>query len=106
MNDIFDDKPTDERPRKVGLAAPKPLTSAELEAKYGSMKHGGIELMWPVRFEDENGKSELNEHDHAALKQLGVSELEYCEVELLRDEYPGLELEDALAAVRAAQHES
>lgn len=102
-DDPFDGgKPSDNRPRSVGLAAPRPLTSAELQEKYGPMNHGGIELAWPVRFESAKGEGDpLSDHDRAALAHLGVTESEYLEVELLRDEYPGLELEDALAAVRA-----
>jgi hypothetical protein len=105
MKNPFDDsggKPPDDRPRRVGLAAPRPLSSAELEAKYSAQNHGGIELAWPVRFENDKGVGDpLSDHDMAALKHLGVSVEEYLEVELLRDEYPALELEDALAAVRA-----
>jgi hypothetical protein len=106
MKNPFDDggggKPPDDRPRRVGLAAPRPLSSAELEAKYGTMNHGGIELAWPVRFESDKGEGDpLTDHDMIALKHLGVSVEEYLEVELLREEFPALELEDALAAVRA-----
>jgi hypothetical protein len=105
MKNPFDDgggKPPDDRPRRVGLAAPRPLSSAELQETYGPMNHGGVALAWPVRFENDKGVGDpLSDHDLAALHHLSVSVEEYLEVELLRDEYPALELEDALAAVRA-----
>lgn len=100
-DDIFDSKPRDDRPRSVGLAAPRPLSSAELQEKYGRMNHAGVELMWPVRFEDEHGKSDLTDHDTVALARLSVTVEQYLEVELLCDEFDGLSITDALAVVRA-----
>jgi hypothetical protein len=101
----FDDsggKAPDDRPRRVGLAAPRPLTSAELQEKYGAMNHGGVELAWPVRFENDKGEGDpLSDHDLAALRHLSVSVEQYFEVEILRDEFPALTLEAALDAVRA-----
>jgi hypothetical protein len=84
MSDPFDDGPKKhDGPTRVGLAAPRPLTSAELEAKYRDMKHDGIELAWPVMFLDEQGKPEpLTDHDRAALAHLGVTEEEYLMIEL------------------------
>ena len=60
--------------KSVGLAVPAPLGSAELEAKYRLMRHGDLELAWPVLFEDAAGHvNPLSDHDVAALAQVGVS---------------------------------
>jgi hypothetical protein len=71
--------------KSAGLVVPIPLTSGELEAKYGDMKHDGIELQWPLMFEDAAGHVEpLTPHDIAALKHLGVTLAEYYQIELER----------------------
>lgn len=71
--------------KSVGLAVPAPLGSAELEAKYGLMRHGDLELAWPVLFEDAAGHVDpLSDHDVAALAHVGVSPEEYYVIELER----------------------
>jgi hypothetical protein len=76
------EKPTADT-KSIGLVVPVPLSSAELEEKYRDMKHDGIELLWPVIFEDQDGHmGDLTPHDLMALKHLGVSVEEYYAVEL------------------------
>ena len=83
MSDPFHTGPKKhDGPTRVGLAAPRPLSSEELVSKYGDMKHDGIELAWPVMFLDENGRPEpLTDHDRAALAHIGVTEEEFYLVE-------------------------
>ena len=71
--------------RSIGLCVPTPLSSADLEAKYGAMRHDGIELLYPTQFEDADGHlDKLTAHDKAALKHLGITEEEYYILELER----------------------
>jgi len=71
--------------KSVGLAVPTPLSSAELEAKYGEMRHGDLELAWPVAFEDQAGHLDtLSDNDVAALAAVGVTPQEFYLVELSR----------------------
>lgn len=83
-NNPFDDGPKkSDGPKTIGLAVPAPLSSAELEAKYGGMKHDSIEILWPTLFEGADGHLEpLTPHDLVALKFLGVTPEEFYLVEL------------------------
>jgi len=84
LDDIFNDRKQD-APKKIGLVVPEPLSSAELEEKYATWRHDGIEILWPTMFEDQYGHiSELTPHDLLALKHLGITVEEFYLVELER----------------------
>ncbi len=85
MSNPFDNKPKKSGPRKVGLATPRPLTSAELAEKYGMMRHDGIEISWPMQFEDADGHLEqLTPTDIKGLAHVGVTVEEFYLIELER----------------------
>jgi len=74
-----------EGPVRIGLAAPKPLTSAELEAKYANVRHDTIEILWPTQFDDADAHLEpLTVSDIRNLTKLGITVEEYYAVELSR----------------------
>jgi hypothetical protein len=72
--------------KSIGLCVPLPLTSAELESKYGSMRHGDLELGWPLMFEDNGHIEPLTPNDLESLKRLGVTIEEYLAVEISQAE--------------------
>jgi len=87
MSDPFNDDAIKQEAdtKSVGLAVPAPLGSAELQAKYNDMRHGDLELAWPVLFEDAAGHVDpLTDNDIAALARVGVTPTEFYTVELER----------------------
>lgn len=85
MINPFDTKPKKSGPRKIGLATPRPLTSAELAEKYDTMRHDGIEISWPTLFEDADGHLEpLTPTDIRGLAHVGVTVEEFYLIELER----------------------
>jgi hypothetical protein len=72
-------------PVKIGLAAPRPLTSVELAEKYAGIRHDTIEILWPTQFLDADGHLEpLTTSDIRNLTKLGVTIEEFYAVELSR----------------------
>jgi len=88
MSDPFIDEAVEREhdgTKSVGLCVPMPLTSAELEEKYAAMRHDGLELSWPVLFEDADGHIDpISDNDVAALARVGVTPEEFYAVELER----------------------